>query len=218
MRVMTMRRRMVLSVVSLVLVLVVGSSACGDGDDGDGTSAPSSPTSTSTSTTTNAGGPSTTGSSTTDDGHGGGSSVDGEFPPPVTAPLPSRGQPMADGVHAVFLEGVDVDAGEITVDVVQFLTGEEANRAYREETGEDEDAPNDFYVRNASQDQRTVAVAADARVTVAWRGEEVRENDVSFDELPAYLESRDAEGNDRIIFWVAVDDDTVTRLFEQYVP
>ena len=213
---MTTRRRALLSLV--LAVVLVGSAACGGGDD-DGDAGASGDVANVTTTTDDGPASRPTTSTTTAGGDAGDGAEDAEaFPPPVTAPLPSRGQPMADGVHAVFLEGTDVAAGEIVVDVIQFLTGEEADQAYREDTGDEGAVPNDFFIRNASQDQRTVRVSANVRVTVVWTGNEVRDSDVSFDELPAYLQSRGAEGADRIIFWAAVEYETVTRLYEQYVP
>ena len=198
----------------VALALVVGSAACG-GDDGTSVEARRAttttvrPTSTSTSTTTSA---------TADDYETGG---EPRFPPPVTAPVPTQGEPMADGTHAVYLEGVDVEAGTVTVDVIQFLTGDEADEAYRKETGEDGDVPNDYFIRNASQDQRQVRVADAVSVTVAWDGDdlhELREREMALAELPAYLAGRRADGNDGAVFWVAVEYETVTELFEQYLP
>lgn len=194
---------------ALVALLVVFGVASCAGDDDDG------PREAADSTTTTADVISSSTTTTEPAGDAGRP----EFPPSVTAPVPTQGEPMADGTHAVYLEVVDVEARTVTVDVIQFLTGDEADDAYREETGEDDDVPNDYFIRNASQDQRVIAVGASVRITVAWdTDDQLRERDVAFDELPAYLADRGVGGNDRAVFWVVVEYETVTELYEQYLP
>ena len=191
----------------VALLMIFGVASCG-GDDDDG------PREAADRTTTTA----EVISSSTTTTELAGDAGRPQFPPSVTAPVPTRGEPMADGTHAVYLEAVDVEARTVTVDVIQFLTGDEADEAYREETGDDDEVPNDYFIRNASQDQRAMTVAGSVNVTVAWDGEGPRERSVTFDELPAYLADRGVGGNDRAVFWVVVEYETVTELYEQYLP
>lgn len=187
------------------MVLLLATGACGSAGDVTDEAADTSTTARATSSTTR--------SSTT-------TTIRDEprFPPTVTAPVPTQGEPMADGIHAVYLEGVDVAARTVTVDVIQFLTGEEADEAYRAETGEEDGVPNDYFIRNASQDRREVTVAESVTVTGAWDGDDVRQREVAFDELPSYLAGRGVDGNDRVVFWVAIEYEVATELYEQYLP
>jgi hypothetical protein len=194
-------RILVLAPVLLLLSMTAACGSAGDDETGDA------------DTTTTRRASSTARSSTTTTMHD-----ERRFPPTVTAPVPSQGEPMADGIHAVYLEGVDVAGRTITVDVVQFLTGEEADEAYRTETGEEDGVPNDYFIRNASQDQREVKVAETVTVTAAWDGDDVRQRELAFDELPAYLGGRGVDGNDRVVFWIAIEYEVATELFEQYLP
>lgn len=70
-----------------------------------------------------------------------------------------------DGSHQGFFRSIDAD-GTVEFDAAELLSGDEARDAAREdgEIGEDEDLPNDFYVRDPSAEVVTLAVAADATV------------------------------------------------------
>ena len=130
------------------------------------------------------------------------------------APLPAPGEPLADGRHAVHIAGVSADDGTVTVDVVQWLEGAEADDAYAAETGDTSGAPNDYYIRNASDELRTLPLRTDL-VNVAFTDTGVMAHDLSVAELPSYLTRR---GDVDAVFWITVEDGAVRRLVEQYRP
>jgi hypothetical protein len=128
---------------------------------------------------------------------------------------------LADGRHAVLLHGADVPGRQLTVDVIQFLTGEEARIAYAEDNPEDPDGPpNDYHIRNVNPRLRTLPVAADVEVTLIHLGAGVVEAESSWETLLDDLSSEPAD-HDLVSynpFWLTLEDGVVTRIEEQYVP
>lgn len=136
-------------------------------------------------------------------------------------PAPPTG--LADGRHATYLHELDVPGRTLTVDVIQFLTGQEAIDAYHAEFPEDPDGPpNDYWIVNANPRLRTLPVSADARVRLVRLAED-GDADLdpgTWDELPEYL-AHDRPEDDRLSwnpFWVRVAGGIVTHIEEQYVP
>lgn len=111
----------------------------------------------------------------------------------------------------------------VTVDAIQFLTGEEPSQAYAADHPDDPDGPpNDYYIRNENPRLRTVAVAPDVVVTVVWLGSGGADSeDIAFKELPEYF-AGDADPDDTFLwwapFWFTVTDGLVTAIEEQYLP
>jgi hypothetical protein len=64
---------------------------------------------------------------------------------------------------------VDPAARAVTVDVIQFLTGDAAARAAAED-GAEVPPPNDYYIRDASSRLRTLPTAPGAPITVNVHG------------------------------------------------
>jgi hypothetical protein len=183
--------RSVLSVSGVVVLLLAG---CGDGD------ADPAATPVSTPAPTASPGPSATGSAPPSDA--------------TTAP-DEEAAVIEDGTHPAFVTEVDVAARTVTIDVVQFLTGQEAADA-AEEDGEESPPPNDYYIRNTSSRLRTLPVSDDATITVntlsaAETGSSTEDLDVDLDKLSSY----DLEG---ALFWVTAADEEVTGLAQQYLP
>lgn len=131
---------------------------------------------------------------------------------------------LDDGRHAAYLQGIDVAASTVTVDVIQFLTGQEAVDAYRAEFPDDPSGPpNDYWIVNANQRLRTMSVSADVSVRLVRLAED---GDADLDagtweELPEYLAGSQAPGDGRLSwnpFWLEVRDGLVTGIVEQYTP
>jgi hypothetical protein len=135
------------------------------------------------------------------------------FPTDV-APLPADGEDPADGVHAVQVLSSDPDAGTVTVDFIEFLTGDAANEAYSEETGSDEPVPNDYWIRDSSEAEVTLDLADDYVVTLVMSDDsgQLTTDDATLDDLPGDLGGPDSP------YWVTIDDGEVTRIDQQYVP
>jgi hypothetical protein len=133
---------------------------------------------------------------------------------PTAAPV------LEDGRHAAYLTAVDIGNRTVEFDVIQFLTGEEANQAYREDNpGWTGDAPNDRYIINENPRLRTLSVAADVEVTL------VSTPDGQFvDPYPATFEAvNDIAGAFENVawanpFWLTVHDDTIVAIDEQFSP
>jgi hypothetical protein len=144
-------------------------------------------------------------------------------PSSTPTPLTPAGAALEDGRHPVYLTGIDMPARTITLDLVQFLTGDEAKRVYAEDHPEDPSGPpNDYYIVNDNPRVRTLPVLAGADVTVVWSEPgNLGQETISFEELPDYL-ADDVAPSDPYLwydpFWLTVDDGRVIAIDEQYVP
>jgi hypothetical protein len=143
---------------------------------------------------------------------------------PAADDAPAATPILEDGRHPAYLVQLDVPGRTVTVDVIQFLTGDEAIAAYREDTPEDPDGdpPNDYFIRNDNPRLRTLPVAADVTVAVVRLGEPSGAGSVpsTFEDLPAHLDEQPpAEG--RLAwnpYWLTVEDGEVVAIDEQYLP
>ncbi len=121
-----------------------------------------------------------------------------------------------DGTFAVTIESFDGVEKTASVDVVQWLIGQDAADAYEADTGDDQGPPNDYYVLNENPQLREVSVTDDAVVRLVRLSVD-GSADVSVGtlaELPDYL----VEGFSSTIWWATLTDGVVVELCEQYVP
>jgi hypothetical protein len=130
---------------------------------------------------------------------------------------------LEDGRPASYLHGLDTNARTITIDVVQFLTGQAATEAYRHDHPDDPDGPpNDYYIVNANPRLRTLPVASHVEVQLV-RLHEGGGTDLdpgTWEELPTYLDAYPTE-DARLSwnpFWITVHSGEVTAIEEQYIP
>jgi hypothetical protein len=143
---------------------------------------------------------------------------------PSAAPEPTADDTaLEDGKHYAYIKEVDVQDRHLTVDVIQFLTGEEANQAYFEETGDSSGVPNDYFIKNENARLRTLDVSDDVNVTLAWfdttndaGGEDSFEDPATFEDLPEYVSERPSGTTTPYI--LTLDGGTVVDIKEQYVP
>jgi hypothetical protein len=100
---------------------------------------------------------------------------------------------------------------ELRFDIVQWLSGEDANRAYFLETGDDSGAPNDYYIRNERQAIDRAYVAEDASILVHRAdGYAGSLHEVAFDAIPTDIPSR--------TFWLTFENDVISEICHQYRP
>jgi hypothetical protein len=100
---------------------------------------------------------------------------------------------------------------ELRFDIVQWLSGEDANRAYLLESGDDSGAPNDYYIRNERQAIDRAHVAEDASILVLRAdGYAGSLHEVAFDAIPTDISSR--------TFWLTFDKGVITEICHQYRP
>lgn len=133
----------------------------------------------------------------------------GSTPRPTTA--------LEDGQHLGHIESVDSARWQVTVDIVQWFTGEDAARAAAEDGADEIPPPNDYWVRNTNPRLRTLSVTPDAVITINTlgaleSGNSAKDIAKTFDEFAA------VDHLDLGLFWLTVSDGSVTRIAEQYRP
>jgi hypothetical protein len=124
---------------------------------------------------------------------------------------------LADGRYPVRLKRVQVAQRTITVDVVQFFTGEAANRAAAQDGQQEIPVPNDYYIRNVSNRLRTLRLAPAADVALSRN---TLQDGIGGDPVPVTL-AKLATYGPRFgsgVFWITVADAKVQRLEELYLP
>ena len=133
------------------------------------------------------------------------------------------GTDLADGRHAVLLHAVDIPGRTLTVDVIQFLTGQAAIDAYHADHPEDPGNPdNDYYVLNVNPRLRTLPVAGDDELEVVllrpMAGTEQQQSTWNrlLDDLADQPSSPELLSYSP--FWLTLDGGVVTRIEEQYLP
>jgi hypothetical protein len=215
----------VAAAVAIAVVAAVAFSCAGDGGNGQqGASAPTTaprkhPTTTHPTTTT------TVHAVPAADAAGDEPVVlVGEAPKPDPKPKPV----LEDGRHAAFLTELDVAGSTVEFDVVQFLRGQDAERAYAERhPGEPSGVDNDYLLLNDSPRLRRLPVMPGAMVTVVFdpaaRGAPgggcCGPNPIALADLPAYLGPEEEDGHlGYSLFWLTVHDDTVVAIEEQFLP
>ena len=140
-------------------------------------------------------------------------------------PSTSAGSALEDGRHFGYVRSIDVDGGTIEFDLAYFLSGEEANQAYQEATGDTGPVPNDHFVVNDNPMLRTLALAPDVRLRLLdWNHccETFFDGDLALF-AQAIEEQADVADGDLIYrgqsqWWITVENGVVTEIEEQYSP
>ena len=116
-------------------------------------------------------------------------------------------------------------------DLAHFLTGDEADRAYQEVTGETGPVPNDYYVVNENPRLRELTLADDLRLRLLdWTDccDTFFEGDIG--PFAEAIEGQrdvlvdDVRGKDDVIYrglsswWITIEDGVVVEIEEQYTP
>ena len=129
-----------------------------------------------------------------------------------TAPAPV----IEDGRHFVFVKRAK--GGNLTFDLAEFYSGEEANEI-AQERGDEVPVPNDVYIVNDNPKLRTVP-AADATVSVLdWSSCCDVIVDLTFDEFAGYVAhpTDDLHGTSSP-YWIRVKRGEIVDVEEQYLP
>ncbi|HEX8004054.1 MAG TPA: hypothetical protein VF519_15300 [Mycobacteriales bacterium] len=132
---------------------------------------------------------------------------------PAATPLPTD---LKDGRHYAYLKSLDTKKLTLTLDVIQFLTGEEAEKAAQE----DGEEAYDYYIRNQNTRLRTLTVAANVRVvvntlTAEETGSSTKDTEITLAKLASYFAKGEAQ---RRVFYVTLSGARVVRINEQYLP
>ena len=147
----------------------------------------------------------------------------GQVPPEDEGAAAGGGTDLDDGRHPVLLHAADLPGRTLTVDVIQFLTGQAAIDAYQADHPDDPDGPpNDYYILNVNPRLRTLPVAAEVEVALVMLhlGEGAELKPSSWERL---LDDLADEPSDHDLisynpFWLTLDSGVVTRIEEQYLP
>lgn len=133
---------------------------------------------------------------------------------------------LTDGRYPVFVKAADGTSGSesVTVDVIQFYTGNAANKASEEDGGE-VPVPNDIYTRNESKKLRTLPVASGTVGTVPyWQGQTMVNppdgKKVTFSQFATAMGgSKSWQENDQnAIYWITLTGGEVTKIAFQFTP
>jgi hypothetical protein len=162
---------------------------------------------------------------TDDDGGGepqaaGATTTSTSAPPAVTDPpaVPVEATDLEDGRHPAFLTGLDVESHTVEVNVIQILTGQEAQAAYEAEYGPGGEIPYDEFIVDENPRLRTLTLAPDVQVTIV----EDSANPIPFalSDLPARFAGY-TEDDDGVIwpnpFWLTVEGGVVTAIDEKFM-
>jgi len=139
---------------------------------------------------------------------------------PTPKPTPTGSQPLVtdlkDGKHYAYLKSLDTAKLTLTLDVIQFLTGEEAEKAAQE----DGEEAYDYYIRNQNTKLRTLTVAPGATVvvntlTAGETGSSSKDKSITLAKLKSYFANGEAQQR---VFYVTLSGSRVVAIHEQYLP
>jgi len=127
---------------------------------------------------------------------------------------------LADGEHHARVTAYDAARHTVTVDVVQFFSGQAAVDAAVDDGHDAGDVANDHYTRNDNPRLRTLTVADDVRIvvnTLAFErnGSSTKDTTISGEELAGYVADGTAP---RALFRLTIESGAVVALDEQFLP
>ena len=140
-------------------------------------------------------------------GNGGSGDAKAVIPTPSTVP--------STGTQAVYVLSVDPAAHKITVDPIEYLTGEAATKEFKKMYPAASRGPaNDYVIVNLTQDHVVLPLAATAPVRVVSSGG-VDHNDPVPTTQSAFAHY---SGLGSRPFWITTNTGTVTDVKEQFIP
>jgi hypothetical protein len=133
---------------------------------------------------------------------------------------------LPDGRSPVYLTKIDVGKRTITFDLIDFLTGDAAKKAWKKANpGSSEDGPpNDYFIVNDNPKLRTLPVAdpIEFKVVDQQNMDGTANKTITFDGATAYFVSIKPDQSDHRLswdpFWITVANGVVTKIEEQYLP
>lgn len=133
--------------------------------------------------------------------------------PPTPPPEPV----IEDGRHFVFVKRAK--GGNVTFDLAEFYSGEEANQI-AEDRGDEVPVPNDVYTVNDNPKLRTVPVAEDAKIMLLkWSSCCDVFVGLAYEDFAGYLAhpTDDFHGTSSP-YWLRVQGGEIVKITEQYLP
>jgi hypothetical protein len=146
------------------------------------------------------------------------------LPPASPSPSPTDAA-LEDGEHFGYIQSMDVEGSPQTLvfDLAEFLQGEAANEAAREDgvIGEGESVPNDYYIRNRNPRLRTLVLDDEVRITVVdWDHccETIRGDPALFATAFGEATHTGTYRGAASPYWLTVVGGRVVAIEEQYLP
>ncbi|NNF70498.1 MAG: hypothetical protein HKN01_12070 [Acidimicrobiia bacterium] len=132
---------------------------------------------------------------------------------------------LKDGVYLGMVQPETVEADSLSFDLAVWFTGEDANRAARDDGETEIPVPNDYYIRNRSGEIWALPVAPTVVVTSVWYNADTAPDTsgvpVPYAEFVRIMndDTEDMLGNLRYDpWWVTIEGGEIVRLDEQYIP
>lgn len=125
----------------------------------------------------------------------------------------------SEGTYAAYITGFDSQKAQASFDVIQWLSGSEAVKEYRETHPDDPEGPsNDYWTRNDNLLVRSAPVARDAVIMLVRLAtdQSAGVSEGTLAELPTYLKSEGVFPE--TVWWLTFKAGTVTEICEQYTP
>jgi hypothetical protein len=143
-----------------------------------------------------------------------------QAPSPTATPTPSATAlptDLTDGKHYVFAKSIDTAKYTIVVDVVQFLTGQQAQDAAK---ADGKEADNDYYIRNGNTRLRTLTFDPAMPIvvntlTAEESGDAAKDTTITLPKFGAYFDAGEAQ--DRL-YILTIAKGRVVDVHEQYLP
>jgi hypothetical protein len=144
----------------------------------------------------------------------------------TATPSASASPILPDGRSPVYLTKIDVGNRTVTFDLIDFLTGDAAKKAWKKANpGSSEDGPpNDYFIVNDNPKLRTLPVAdpVDCKVVDQQNMDGTANKTITFDGATAYFISIKPDQSDHRLswdpFWITVVNGVVTKIEEQFLP
>lgn len=135
-----------------------------------------------------------------------------------------EGTDLTDGRYPVNVKAADATPGSetLTVDVIQFLTGDVANKAAKA-NGDETPVPNDYYVVNESTKLRTLPVASGTDAALLYWHKDLQGlhgKPVSFTTFANVMNgsAQWQHYNQDGIYWITLNKGQVTKIEVQFIP
>jgi hypothetical protein len=146
--------------------------------------------------------------------------------PTASTPSPSPSPILPDGRSPVYLTKIDVGRHTITFDLIEFLTGDAAKKAWKKANpGSGEDGPpNDYFIVNDNPKLRTLPVANPVvfKVVDPQNTNGTTNKTITFEGATAYFVSIKPDQSDHRLswdpFWITVVHGVVNKIEEQFLP
>lgn len=142
-------------------------------------------------------------------------------PTPSATPSPV----LPDGRSPAYLTSLDVSGRTVTFDLIEFLTGDAAKKAWQKANpGSGQDGPDDdYFIVNDNPKLRTLPVSASVQILVVdLSGPGVQSKAITWAAAPAYFAGIKPDTSDHKLawnpFWLTVQNGQIVKMEEQFLP